>query len=73
MRNPLERRYGQGNLHFVTFSCAQRRPLLGAPAARDYFVQILDEVRVRFAFRLIGYVVMPEHVHLFMSDTHVGT
>ena len=29
MRNPLERRYGQGDLHFVTFSCVDRRPLLG--------------------------------------------
>jgi putative transposase len=72
MRNPLERRYGHGELHFVTFSCAQRRALLGTSVARDYFVRILDEVRVRYSFRLIGYVVMPEHVHLLMSEPAKG-
>jgi putative transposase len=68
MRNPLRRHYGQGDLHFVTFSCYRRRPLLGTARARDRFVKILDEVRRRHAFRLVGYVVMPEHVHLLMSE-----
>ena len=68
MRNPLRRYYGRGDLHFVTFSCHRRRPLLGTPRARDRFVAILNEVRSRFGFRLIGYVVMPEHVHLLMGE-----
>ena len=68
MRNPLKRHYGQGNLHFITFSCYRRRPLLGTVRARDRFVKIRDEVRCRHRFRLIGYVVMPEHVHLLMSE-----
>jgi putative transposase len=72
MRNPLERRYGHGELHFVTFSCAQRKPLLGTALARNCFVRILDEVRARYSFRLIGYVVMPEHVHLLMSEPAKG-
>ena len=68
MRNPLKRHYGQGDLHFVTFSCYRRRPLLGTPRARDIFVKILDEIRRRHGFQLIGYVVMPEHVHLLLSE-----
>jgi putative transposase len=68
MRNPLKRYYGHGDLHFVTFSCYRRRPLLGTVRARDRFVKILDEVRRRHDFRLIGYVVMPEHVHLILSE-----
>jgi putative transposase len=72
MRNPLERRYGQGELHFVTFSCVQRKPLLGTPAARDYFVHVFDEIRTRYEFLLIGYVVMPEHVHLLISEPAKG-
>lgn len=68
IRNPLERRYGQGDLHFITFSCIKRHPLLGTAGARDCFVRILDEVRAGYAFRLIGYVVMPEHVHLLMTE-----
>jgi putative transposase len=31
-------------------------------------VKILDEVRRRHGFRLVGYVVMPEHVHLLISE-----
>lgn len=69
MRNPLKRLYGQGHLHFITFSCYRRRPLLGAARARDRFVKILDEVRGRHGFALLGFVVMPEHVHLLMSES----
>ena len=68
MRNPLKRCYGQGDLHFLTFSCYRRRPLLGTARARDRFVRILDVVRRRHGFALIGYVVMPEHVHLLISE-----
>lgn len=31
-------------------------------------MKILDEVRRRHEFRLVGYVVMPEHVHLLISE-----
>ena len=73
MRNPLRRHYGRGDLHFVTFSCYRRRPFLGTRRARNRFVRILDEVRCRHGFRLIGYVVMPEHVHLLLSEPKKGT
>jgi REP element-mobilizing transposase RayT len=36
-------------------------------------VKILNEVRCRYGFRLIGYVVMPEHVHLLLSEPKKGT
>ena len=72
MRNPLKRHYGRGDLHFVTFSCYRRRPLLGTRRARDRFVKILDEVRARHGFRVIGYVVMPEHVHLLLTEPPKG-
>jgi putative transposase len=73
MRNPLRRYYGRGDLHFVTFSCYRRRSFLGTRRARDRFVKILEEVRSRNGFRLIGYVVMPEHVHLLISEPKKGT
>jgi putative transposase len=68
MRNPLKRYYGWGNLHFVTFSCYRRRPLLGTARSRDCFVKILDLVRSKRNFLLLGFVVMPEHVHLLVSE-----
>ena len=55
-------------LHFITFSCYQREPLLGTPHARDIFEQTLEQTRRWYGFRIVGYVVMPEHVHLLMTE-----
>ena len=30
-------------------------------------------VRERYQFWLVGYVVMPEHIHLLISEPKVGT
>jgi len=71
-RHPLTRIYGRGDLHFITCSCFQRLPLLGTEHARVAFLKALAEVRFRYDFGLIGYVVMPEHVHLLMSEPNRG-
>ena len=73
MTKGLIRHYGHGHLHFITFSCYRRMPLLRSLRARNIFVKILDEVRDRYGFSLVGYVVMPEHVHLLISEPHRGT
>ena len=69
----LNRYYGKGHLHFVTFSCYRRLPLLKTVRARDIFVKELVKVRDEMGFHLLGYVVMPEHVHLLMSEPPKGT
>ena len=56
-----------GDLHDVTCSCYRRMQLLD-PAAWRRFEQALEATRRRYGFRVIGYVVMPEHVHLLMSE-----
>jgi putative transposase len=33
---------------------------------------VLEEVRAKFRFVIIGYVVMPEHVHLLISEPETG-
>ena len=73
MRQKLQRYYGRKDLHFITFSCYQRRFLLGTVRARNVFVKILNEVRQRYPFLLVGYVLMPEHVHLLVSEPARGT
>jgi putative transposase len=73
MRNKLERRYGHRHLHFITCSCYCRQPLLGTARKRDVFLTILDEVRRDYQFWLVGYVVMPEHIHLLISEPQRGT
>jgi putative transposase len=47
-------------------------PLLGPERARHLFLKILSKVRKRYDFALIGYVVMPEHIHLLISEPSVG-
>jgi len=69
----LKRFYGKGHLHFITFSCYRRLPLLKTAPARDVFVKELSKIRDEMGFRLAGYVVMPEHVHLLISEPKQGT
>ena len=73
MPNRLHRYYGAGYSHFITTSCYQRLPLLGDARNRDLFVQVLEHVRRRYGFVVAGYVVMPEHVHLLISEPRRGT
>jgi putative transposase len=61
------KRYQQaGHLHFVTFSCYRRQPLL-TPEVRDLFESALEVTRRNYRFFMVGYVVMPEHVHLLVG------
>jgi putative transposase len=73
MPSGLHRTYGAHHLHFITNSCYQRRPLLGSPRARDLFLSLLEEARQRYDFVVVGYVVMPEHVHLLITEPEVGS
>jgi REP element-mobilizing transposase RayT len=47
--------------------------LLKTALARDIFVKELGKVRDEMGFHLIGYVVMPEHVHLLIGEPERGT
>ncbi len=55
-------------LHFITFSCFHRLPLLEAPAARETFEAVLEQTRARHQARIYAYVLMPEHVHLLVNE-----
>ncbi len=68
MPNNLHRFYGGTDLHFLTFSCRQRQPLLSSAGRYDLFLQMLERVRRRYRLVVLGYVVMPEHVHLLVSE-----
>src|SRR5271165_2186811 len=58
----------QGCLHFITFSCYRRMPLLDSLAAKETFEAELKRVRAWYGCSITGYVVMPEHVHLPLSE-----
>src|SRR3978361_267229 len=72
MPTNLHRYYGAGYLHFITTSCYQRRPLLGTPQNRDLFLEVMERVRRRHGFVGFGFFVMPEPVHLLLSESERG-
>ncbi len=73
MTQALHRFYGGRDLHFLTFSCYQRQPLFSSAARCDLFLQILERVRRRYRLVVLGYVVMPEHIHLLVSEPQRAT
>jgi putative transposase len=46
--------------------------LLDSPACRDLFLSVLEKMRERYRFAVIGYVVMPEHVQLLVSEPEIA-
>jgi len=73
MPKGLKRYYGQRHLHFITCSCYRRLPLLRSAKAKDVLVTTLGELRDRYGFALIGYMAMPEHIHLLIGEPAQGT
>jgi putative transposase len=72
MPHGLKRFQQSAQSHFVTFTCYHRRRGFDTPAVYDLFVQVLEQMRGRFALCVYGYVVMPEHVHLLLSEPQRG-
>ena len=69
----LTRFHQSGQSHFVTFCCYHRRRLLTTDASRRIFESALERVRRSFKLRVYGYAIMPEHVHLLLSEPRRGT
>jgi len=72
MTEGLVRHQRTGHFHFVTFSCHSRLPYLASPEAKSIFEDALERMRLRYDFFVVGYVVMPEHVHLLLSEPTKG-
>jgi putative transposase len=68
MPSTLKRYQTEGSYHFITFSCYRRLPYLDNDHARIIFEQTLERVRRRHQLYIFGYVLMPEHVHLLVSE-----
>ena len=74
----LRRFHETGALHFITWSCCDRQPLLGTCESRDLLLRdlllkVVEQMRNRYRFCVVGFVVMPEHVHLLISEPLIGS
>lgn len=68
MPSRLKRHQNLGQHHFITFSCDQRKPYLESAGAKSVFVDVLEATRLLYDFQIASYVIMPEHVHLLLSE-----
>jgi hypothetical protein len=53
-------------------TCYRRQPFAGSARRRDYFLKVFEEVRQKYDLVVWGYVVMPEHFHILISEPAKG-
>lgn len=64
---PRLRHYdNEGTARFVTFGCYRKLPLLSNDIARQIVLEELERARLKHEFKILGYVLMPEHLHLVL-------
>ena len=68
MPSRLKRFHQSRQTHFVTFCCYRRRALFLSGGSKEIFELALERIRGSFELSVYGYVVMPEHVHLLVSE-----
>ena len=56
-----------GDVHELTFSCYQNLPLLSCDERKRMLSDCIDRATIRYGYRLIAFVYMPDHVHLLVS------
>jgi putative transposase len=69
----LVRYHQSGQTHFITFSCYHRVARLKNERVCTAFLESLERMRQQYEFCVYGYVLMPEHVHLLISEPVIGT
>jgi len=57
----------------LTFSCYQRLPLLNNDLYRIKLCEAIDRAIVNHRYRNLAFVIMPDHVHLFLYPMPDGS
>ncbi|MGC2161606.1 MAG: transposase [Silvibacterium sp.] len=73
MPSELKRYHESGQTHFITFGCWHRRQNLTDTKAKQIFIAGLERTRRNFQLRVYGYVIMPDHIHLLVSEPSLKT
>jgi putative transposase len=64
----LRRFHETGQIHFITASCYHRQPNFSSDESHARFPVALERVRIQYRLCVYGCVVIPEHVHLLISE-----
>jgi REP element-mobilizing transposase RayT len=59
----LQHYYGLNHLHYLTNSTYRRARLYDSERFRNQWVATLGDLRRELGFKIIGYVLMPEHFY----------
>ncbi len=55
------------NFHYITTVTYKRLPIFRSEKTCEIFIEVLKEIRAIHPFKLIGYVIMPDHIHLILN------
>jgi putative transposase len=69
-RKTIRHYHEPGHLHELTFSCYRRMPLLTNDAWRAMLAKCIDSAGEEASMHLVGFVFMPEHIHLIVYPTN---
>jgi len=74
MRIKLSNSAEPNTFHYVTAVTYKRVPIFRREAVCLIFIQVLNEIRLIHPFKLVGYVIMPDHVHFIINpkDTAIS-
>src|SRR5262245_31784134 len=56
-----------GALHFITANIIDRIPIFSDAECCLAFMNVLSDQRPKWPFKLVAYVLMPDHVHLIVN------
>jgi putative transposase len=65
----LQHDFGLNQLHYATKSTYRRARLYDSECFRNQWVASLGDLRRELGFKIIGYVLMPEHFHALVWPT----
>ncbi len=68
----LKRYQHDGSYHFLTFSRYRRLAYFHSAQAKEIFERQLERCRLWYQFEVFGYFVMPEHIHMLVSEPDGG-
>ena len=54
-------------VHYLTFVSFQRVKVFGSDQICQFFIDAIRETREKHPFKLVAYVIMPDHVHLIVN------
>lgn len=56
-----------GALHYLTGNIARRLPVFEQAACCEAFIDVCAKLKEQWPFKLIAYVLMPDHLHLIVN------